>query len=29
MIDTTIPSAKSEFWTAGMVTLGIILALLI
>ncbi len=29
MNDIAIPSARSEFWTAGMVALGIVLALLI
>ncbi len=29
MIDSAIPTVKSELWTACMVTLGIVLALLI
>ena len=29
MIDTALPTVKGEFWTACMVTLGIVLALLI
>lgn len=29
MTDITIPSVRSELWTAGMVALGIVLALLI